>query len=245
MTTTVSGGKENKNNDKARSITVTVTPGETVEAKAKAIFNNDTTPMTSFNFNKIWLGPTGNVETPASYQDWQDDITVTIKRKAGASGAEDNNFVLKYTISKSEDTFTATMDTSASKLPEVEGTLNTLTLTGSSTSNVFNFNLPGESLRKYNDDGTEWVYYVVESEVPLYVTSYGAVATGDSGTTYAETPGAKDAKDGGVIVNQTFGGYELPSTGGPGTNLLYLLGIMLTAFAGAGLVLRKRRRDAA
>ena len=37
-------------------------------------------------------------------------------------------------------------------------------------------------------------------------------------------------------------GVALPSTGGPGTNLYYLFGIMLTAFAGAGLVLRKRRR---
>lgn len=41
------------------------------------------------------------------------------------------------------------------------------------------------------------------------------------------------------------GGYELPSTGGPGTGLIYLLGILLTAFAGAGLAMRRRRRDAA
>ena len=40
-------------------------------------------------------------------------------------------------------------------------------------------------------------------------------------------------------------GAALPNTGGPGTTTLYLLGIMLTAFAGAGLVMRKRRRDAA
>ena len=240
MTTKVSGGKNSVTNASMNSITVTVTAGETVEATAKATFTNDKTPMTSFNFNKIWLGPTGNVATPTSYQDWQDDITVTIKRKAGASGAEDNNFVLKYTISKSEDTFTATMDTSASKLPEVEGTLNALTLTGSSTSNVFNFTLPVESLRKYNDDGTEWVYYVVESEVPLYVTSYGTATTGDSGTSYSVTPGAQDAKDGGVIVNQTFGGYELPSTGGPGTRLFTILGSIL--ILGAGVLMWRKRR---
>ena len=197
--------------------------------------------MTSFNFNKIWLGPTGNVATPAYYQDWQDDITVTIKRKAGASGAEDNNFVLKYTISKSEDTFTATMDTSASKLPEVEGTLNTLTLTGSSTSNVFNFNLPGESLRKYNDDGTEWVYYVVEEKLDDYAPpAYGTSTTVESTTTYSITNGAQDAKDGGVIVNQTFGGYELPSTGGPGTRLFTILGSIL--ILGAGVLMWRKRR---
>ena len=39
-------------------------------------------------------------------------------------------------------------------------------------------------------------------------------------------------------------GVELPSTGGPGTNLIYLLGLMLTGLAGAGLSM-KRRRNAA
>ena len=37
-------------------------------------------------------------------------------------------------------------------------------------------------------------------------------------------------------------GASLPSTGGPGTTLFYLLGTILTAFAGAGLVVRKRRK---
>ena len=40
-------------------------------------------------------------------------------------------------------------------------------------------------------------------------------------------------------------GFELPHTGGPGTKLIYLLGIMLTGIAGAGLVIRKRREKAA
>ncbi len=40
-------------------------------------------------------------------------------------------------------------------------------------------------------------------------------------------------------------GVELPSTGGPGTNLIYFLGIMLTGLAGAGLVMKRRRRSAA
>ncbi len=39
-------------------------------------------------------------------------------------------------------------------------------------------------------------------------------------------------------------GYELPSTGGPGTLPLCMLGLALTAIAGAGLVLRRRRNAA-
>ena len=40
-------------------------------------------------------------------------------------------------------------------------------------------------------------------------------------------------------------GVELPSTGGPGTNMLYFFGIMLTSLAGAGLVMKRRRKNVA
>jgi LPXTG-motif cell wall-anchored protein len=48
-----------------------------------------------------------------------------------------------------------------------------------------------------------------------------------------------------IIKVQNSAGIVLPSTGGPGTNMIYLIGIMLTDIGGAGLVVRKRRRDAA
>ena len=40
-------------------------------------------------------------------------------------------------------------------------------------------------------------------------------------------------------------GITLPNTGGPGTNLIYIFGIMLTGLAGVGLVMKRRRRNAA
>ena len=46
-----------------------------------------------------------------------------------------------------------------------------------------------------------------------------------------------------VIKVQNSAGAELPYTGGPGTTLIYLMGIMLTGLAGAGLVMRLRRND--
>ena len=42
-----------------------------------------------------------------------------------------------------------------------------------------------------------------------------------------------------TIINTT--GVSLPSTGGPGTMLIYVLGAMLTGIAGMGLLMRKRR----
>ena len=40
-------------------------------------------------------------------------------------------------------------------------------------------------------------------------------------------------------------GITLPNTGGPGTNLIYLLGIIFTSLAGTGLMMKRRRRNAA
>ncbi|MEE0954492.1 MAG: SpaA isopeptide-forming pilin-related protein [Eubacterium sp.] len=64
--------------------------------------------------------------------------------------------------------------------------------------------------------------------------------TGD-GTTlvqYLEARGTDPA--GFQIENEP--GVALPSTGGPGSNLLYLLGSLMLALGSAGLVMRKRRR---
>lgn len=41
-----------------------------------------------------------------------------------------------------------------------------------------------------------------------------------------------------LVMNSS--GVTLPNTGGPGVGLLYLLGGVLTAFAGAGLLLREK-----
>jgi hypothetical protein len=38
-------------------------------------------------------------------------------------------------------------------------------------------------------------------------------------------------------------GAELPSTGGPGIKIFYILGILLTCFAGAGMLMRSPRRE--
>ena len=42
-----------------------------------------------------------------------------------------------------------------------------------------------------------------------------------------------------TVTNST--GYALPNTGGPGTNLLYLLGGMLVLLAGAALLIDRKR----
>ena len=60
-----------------------------------------------------------------------------------------------------------------------------------------------------------------------------------------DRPDVTNRPDYWVITIRNDAGVVLPSTGGPGTKMIYLLGTILTALAGAGLVMRKRRRDAA
>jgi LPXTG-motif cell wall-anchored protein len=50
--------------------------------------------------------------------------------------------------------------------------------------------------------------------------------------------------EGFTVTVRNTAGYALPSTGGRGTSRIYLLGLMFTSLAGAGLVMRKRRRAA-
>ncbi len=67
---------------------------------------------------------------------------------------------------------------------------------------------------------------------PKDAVTYGNVKTFKAATAYANAQA--------TVENTT--GAALPNTGGPGTNLIYLFGIILTALAGAGLVIRRRRR---
>ena len=47
-----------------------------------------------------------------------------------------------------------------------------------------------------------------------------------------------------ILVVTNNAGYELPSTGGPGRSLFYLLGSVLIVLAGTGIMsVRSRRRD--
>ena len=76
-------------------------------------------------------------------------------------------------------------------------------------------------------------------------TTFTVTTTGVTGGAVPEmqTINEEEVPTGVYIIKvQNSAGYVLPSTGGPGTNLIYLLGITLTGLAGLGLLIRKIRR---
>ena len=82
--------------------------------------------------------------------------------------------------------------------------------------------------------------YVITNNTPSTFKVTGGQVTDEQhieGVTY--NPETMDF----VIPN--YPGDELPATGGSGISIFYLLGIMLISLAGAGLVMERRRRNAA
>ncbi len=119
-----------------------------------------------------------------------------------------------------------------------------------------------DGVLKYTREGIKYelldlpvgVYHLVEKSAPagyviktspVVITVAATKVTYDEGTTLSQSGSgiAYDAAEKVYTLKiSNSAGYELPSTGGPGTNLIYLLDIMLTGIAGAGLLMRKRRR---
>lgn len=81
----------------------------------------------------------------------------------------------------------------------------------------------------------------VEDQEPSGEVTNGDTITGKNGAIDAETQNNEDAENAGKITNTQ--GTELPSTGGIGTTIFYLVGAILVL--GAGILLVTRRRMSA
>ena len=120
------------------------------------------------------------------------------------------------------------------------------------TTNADGYLVNGEEII-FNLPVNSGAYTLTETQAPA-----GYLIIGDGKTTFTvnaasvagavaemQTNGEAEVATGAYVIKvQNSAGAVLPSTGGSGTTLIYLLGIMLTSLAGAGLVMRKRRRAA-
>ena len=120
----------------------------------------------------------------------------------------------------------------------------TKTLTDGKTVTVYKFKFSGlqkkgkMTINEVEQIG-EWVYYVSELSTTvgpgeLYTATY--INAGNRENHNGETD------NGGTIKNTKQPTFELPSTGGPGTGIFYILGSVLTLLA-AVLLITKRRID--
>lgn len=99
-------------------------------------------------------------------------------------------------------------------------------------------------------------YYLVETKAPSgynLLTDPVEITVNANGVQYKQITNSLSLSNEGVsggreegytLVVTNDAGVELPSTGGPGTGMLYLLGILVTALAAASLVMKRRRKAA-
>ena len=179
------------------------------------IINTERPKIKDFSFTKRWRNPFGT-----SLAGWPSgkSITVTIR--------QDNVDYAVYTISSSD----LTLNTEISALGDTTGSKKKLVVTGVGASTGYTFSLFG---LPYGDAPDGYTYYVSEESVDGYQPAKYFKHDG------TQAMGADQITDEGIIYNDQIV-YELPATGGPGTSLIYFLGIILTCLAGAGLMMRKR-----
>ena len=170
----------------------------------------------NFAFTKVWRDMLGE-----SALAWPSGISITVTIQ------QDENEYAKYTITSADlqenNEISAVGDSAGSKAKLIVRT---------SKTSGYVFSLTG---LPWGDSDTGYTYRVSEETVagfqpPKYFSADGEQAMG-----------ASRIEDGGMIMNDEVG-YELPATGGPGTGLFRIPGLILAGLAGALLVTRRRRR---
>lgn len=189
----------------------------------------NTQQYTDFEFSKQWIDISQNEI------DWDQDIQVTVSSNK-ADGIKDSSFSLVYTVHTSEVNSATDGIAEFSTGTEADPKLK-LTITTEGDKKKYSFKIEGLAYSSETDG--KYTYYVEETNEKLdgYLAPSYSNPSAPTGVTVAY--------DDGTIVNQKEGGYELPSTSGPGTNLIYLLGFTLTGLAGSSLVTRKKQRESA
>lgn len=164
--------------------------------------------------------------------DWDQDIEVTVERNK-ENGTKDTGFSLVYSLPKAAITDGAEF---LSASDSTNGTTNDPKLKAHVTteSGIKKYRFTLDGLAYYGDSDGKYTYFVKETNPQLE----GYLAPHYTNT--SAPTGAEAAFEDGTIINRHEGAIELPSTGGRGTRLFTILGMML--IAGAGLLLFGRRR---
>ncbi len=205
---------------------VEVPVGETAEAEVTNVYEENK----QFKFKKVWLDSN---EDNANKQVWPDGkkLGITLYRNAQYKTTDNIDATVPEEI----------VGTYSIPVEGIESDNITVTLDSTNTWYVVKFDkldkyVPANKLTDPQDD-VEWKYYVKETTVPGgYSLQYGD----ESGNASASK---SLANEGETVINSLVK-VTLPDTGGPGTLLYSMLGMMLIAFAGTAYMILLRRRKA-
>lgn len=188
---------------------------------------------TPFEFTKEWQ----NADSSEA-ANWPEDKEISLQVFRTKNGNRDNafslNYKIKYSNKDSGDGILAEADSSYPDDPE--GSAPVLQYQPG-TKYTYRLN---NLLKKEGSD--EYEYYVEETNsVDGYMSAkYYWMNSGQLIEVEEGAANGGRANNGGKIVNKENYGVELPSSGGPGTTWIYLLGSLL--LIGSGILLAARRR---
>ena len=184
----------------------------TADGVTKELVNSYEPKTTDFEFSKIWNGIGSQPTT------WPEGATITVKLNAYTDSETQTDVLQDQTLTFSKKSLPVGWSVETSS----DGKKTTFKVKG---------------LAKYSSDGKELTYYVTEAKVDGYKAPSYATADG-IGLVFIGS-GVPKATNGQQIINTPEGGYELPSTGGPGTLPLAGAGVLLLLLAGIALTVRK------
>lgn len=181
-----------------------------------------TDKLTEFTFSKQWREMEGTEIIP-----WPESMSITVDILQATSASDEDPAVIgTYIIAHSD--LTVGQEIAAALDDGIK--LKVVSVNG----NIYTFSING--LPRYGANGEQYIYYVSE-KMPAGGQPPKYYETVDAET---EATGAPRIGDKGMILNRESGGYELPSTGGPGTTAFTISGTALVLLA-LVLLLRKKR----
>jgi len=189
---------------------------------------------------------TVTVDDTVTFTNRQGGVNVVLK-KVGADSASQT--VIADHLGGAE--FTVYMEDGTTVAEgKVEGVSTTLSnLTSSAADGVFFNGVLAVGTYYLRETDAPAGYYKPAEDLKITVAADGKVTlyAQSSNTSTVHTPGEESGNSGKTtwVTVKNYSGYALPSTGGPGTHLIYLLGIIFTSLSGTGLLMKRRRRNAA
>ena len=188
----------------------------------EAVLNND---VKTFEFTKIWKTITD------ANDDWGGKvIEVTFYRTTGTPKPASDESLGAFTIRRGSDN---TLEMAPNDSDNAIAWENT-------ADSVNGYTFRTEGLVKMDDDGSEYTYYVVETQLggyqePSYYNKFGQ----------AKTPGSDAAenyaKNGEYIVNRPLESVALPMTGSDGGHAARTGGLLLMAVAALFFAFRRKK----
>ncbi len=205
------------------------------------VYNKQDEPEESFKnleINKNWLtngGVAANASDSVNYK-----VVFEVLRQEVAADPGETGWLVKDTDTIYTGTWTSIGEYTVA--PDASGSSSSTDAEGNPVFGNWTVSLSSLVYKKIYAEGSSSNKYYVYKVVEKSVIKDNATLDPEVYSPAQDDP-TTDDDSGSITVKNTFSneyGVVLPATGGPGTLMLYLIGLVLVSFAGFGIVMKKK-----